>query len=77
VPSILVGRAPGPRRLFNGRHQRGSPTGAPVTISDMLEFAERHKVKPQASALRLPINDALAPLYGGRARYRTVLETNA
>ena len=56
----------------------GSPTGAPVTISDMLEFAARHKIAPRVEHFPLTkANDALAHLAAGKARYRIVLDVKA
>jgi alcohol/geraniol dehydrogenase (NADP+) len=53
----------------------GSPTGAPVTIADMLTFAARHEVKPLIERFPVAnINDALAHLAEGKARYRVVLD---
>lgn len=53
----------------------GSPTGAPVTISDMLTFAARHKVAPLVEHFPMgKVNDALAHLAAGKARYRIVLD---
>lgn len=53
----------------------GSPTGAPVTISDMLDFAVRHKIAPLVEHFPLiKVNDALAHLAAGKARYRIVLD---
>jgi uncharacterized zinc-type alcohol dehydrogenase-like protein len=53
----------------------GSPTGAPVTISDMLDFAARHKIAPLVEHFPLTkLNDALAHLAAGKARYRIVLD---
>jgi alcohol/geraniol dehydrogenase (NADP+) len=52
----------------------GPPTGAPVTIADMLEFA----APPQIEHFPLmQVNDALAHLAAGKARYRIVLDVNA
>jgi alcohol/geraniol dehydrogenase (NADP+) len=56
----------------------GSPTGAPVTISDMLEFAARHKIAPRVEHFPLTkVNDALAHLAAGKTRYRIVLDMKA
>ena len=62
--------------LINGQNSvSGSPTGAPVTISQMLEFAARHGVKPYVEHFPLAnVNDALARLKEGAARYRIVLD---
>lgn len=53
----------------------GSPTGSPVTIATMLEFAARHQVLPQTEHFPLSrVNDALERLRSGNARYRIVLD---
>jgi uncharacterized zinc-type alcohol dehydrogenase-like protein len=62
--------------LLNGQKSvSGSPTGAPVTIAQMLEFAARRGVKPYVEHFPLAnVNDALARLKEGAARYRIVLD---
>lgn len=53
----------------------GSPVGAPHTIRQMLEFCARHHIEPVTEHFPLSqVNDALAHLQAGRARYRIVLE---
>ncbi|HWC89862.1 MAG TPA: NAD(P)-dependent alcohol dehydrogenase [Pirellulales bacterium] len=53
----------------------GSPTGSPAMLATMLEFAARHKIAPQVEYFPLSkVNDALAHLHAGKARYRIVLE---
>lgn len=53
----------------------GSPTGSPVTISDMLEFAARHNILPQTEHFPIArVNDAIEHLVAGKARYRVVLD---
>ena len=55
----------------------GSPTGAPVTIATMLDFAVRHKIAPQVEHFPMSkVNDALARLEAGKARYRIVLDAD-
>lgn len=55
----------------------GSPTGSPATIARMLEFAARHKIIPQVEHFPMSkINDALAHLESGKARYRVVLDAD-
>ena len=52
----------------------GSPVGSPGTIADMLDFAVRHDVKPVIEKYPLKdVNEALAHLRSGKARYRVVL----
>ena len=55
----------------------GSPTGAPVDIGNMLEFAARHGVAPQTEHFPMSrINDAFQHLEAGKARYRIVLDAD-
>ena len=53
----------------------GSPTGSPAAITTMLEFCARHKIAPQVETYPMDkINDAMAQLRAGKARYRIVLK---
>jgi alcohol/geraniol dehydrogenase (NADP+) len=55
----------------------GSPTGSPVAIETMLDFAARHNITPQTEHLPMSrINDAFARLESGKARYRIVLDAD-
>lgn len=55
----------------------GSPTGSPVAMETMLEFAARHKVTPQTEHFPMSrINDAFERLKSGQARYRIVLDAD-
>jgi alcohol/geraniol dehydrogenase (NADP+) len=55
----------------------GSPTGSPVAIETMLDFAARHKITPQTEHLPMSkINDAFERLEAGKARYRIVLDAD-
>lgn len=57
------------------RSVSGSPVGSPATISKMLEFAVQHNIKPVVETFKFnQINDAIAHLKSGKARYRIVLE---
>lgn len=52
----------------------GSPTGSPAAIAQMLEFCARHKIAPQVETFPMAqVNEAIAHLRGGKARYRLVL----
>ncbi|MDY3563028.1 NAD(P)-dependent alcohol dehydrogenase [Gemmata sp. JC673] len=54
-----------------------SPTGSPVAIEDMLEFAARHQVLPTTEHFPMSkINDAFGRLHEGKARYRIVLDAD-
>ena len=55
----------------------GSPTGSPVAIEAMLDFAARHNITPQTEHFPMSrINDAFARLESGKARYRIVLDAD-
>lgn len=53
----------------------GSPAGSPAVIGTMLDFAARHRIKPETEHFPMSkINDAFARLASGKARYRIVLD---
>ena len=55
----------------------GSPTGSPVAIETMLDFAARHKIAPQTEHFPMSrINEAFERLEAGKARYRIVLDAD-
>ena len=57
------------------RSVSGSPNGSPLTMAQMLGFAARHKIVPQTEHFPLArVNDAIAHLLAGKARYRLVLD---
>jgi uncharacterized zinc-type alcohol dehydrogenase-like protein len=64
--------------LISGQRSiSGSPTGSPVDIAIMLEFAARHGVAPQTEHFPMGrINDAFQRLEAGKARYRIVLDAD-
>jgi uncharacterized zinc-type alcohol dehydrogenase-like protein len=54
-----------------------SPTGSPVAIRTMLEFAARHRVAPQTEHFPMSrVNEAIERLEAGKARYRIVLDAD-
>ncbi len=60
--------------IMGQRTVSGSPVGSPATIARMLEFAERHNIKPVIEKFGFDeINEALARLRSGQAHYRIVL----
>lgn len=60
--------------LLGQRSVSSSPVGSPANIARMLEFAARHNIKPIIEKFRFDqVNDALAHLRSGQARYRIVL----
>ena len=68
------------RRSRSSSQQRsvsGSPTGSPVAIETMLDFASRHNIAPQTEHFPMSkINEAFARLESGKARYRIVLDAD-
>ncbi|MGJ8562417.1 MAG: NADPH-dependent aldehyde reductase Ahr [Alphaproteobacteria bacterium] len=53
----------------------GSDTGSPAMVAKMLEFCTRHDIKPMTEYFKFDqVNDAIAHLKSGKARYRIVLE---
>ena len=55
----------------------GSPLGSPATIRKMLEFCVRHDIEPVTEHFPMSkVNDALAHLEAGKARYRVVLDND-
>jgi len=59
------------------RSVSGSPTGSPVAIETMFEFAARHNIAPQTEHFPMSrINEAFARLESGKARYRIVLDAD-
>ena len=63
--------------IIGQRSVSGSPIGSPATIATMLEFAARHNIAPQTEHFPMSkINDAIARLESGKARYRIVLDAD-
>lgn len=63
--------------ILQQRSVSGSPTGSPVGIATMLDFAARHNIAPQTEHFPLSnINEAFARLESGKARYRIVLDAD-
>ncbi|MEL6553710.1 MAG: NAD(P)-dependent alcohol dehydrogenase [Cyanobacteria bacterium J06621_11] len=53
----------------------GSPLGSVVAMKKMLEFAARHRIVPTTELFRFDqVNEAIAHLKSGKARYRVVLQ---
>lgn len=60
--------------IFGQRSISGSPVGSPASLKVMLDFAAQHKIKPVIETYRFDqVNEALARLVSGNARYRIVL----
>jgi uncharacterized zinc-type alcohol dehydrogenase-like protein len=63
--------------IMQQRSVSGSPTGSPVMIETMLDFAARHKIAPQNEHFPMSkINEALARLASGKVHYRIVLDAD-
>ncbi|MDP1798446.1 MAG: alcohol dehydrogenase, partial [Planctomycetaceae bacterium] len=63
--------------IFGQKSVSGSPTGSPVAMETMLEFAARHNVIPQTEHYPMSqINEAFERLEAGKARYRIVLDAD-
>jgi uncharacterized zinc-type alcohol dehydrogenase-like protein len=79
----VVGVVPSPIEvtadaLIGGqRSLSGSPTGTPATLRAMLDFCARHRIEPVTEIFPMSrVNDAVAHLRAGKARYRVVLEND-
>lgn len=60
--------------LSGQRSVSGSPVGSPATIAQMLDFAVRHDIRPHVEVFPMSqVNEALARVRSGQARYRVVL----
>ena len=63
--------------IFGQNAISGSPTGSPIDIITMLDFAARHQITPQTEHFPMSrVNDAFEHLKAGKARYRIVLDAD-
>ena len=63
--------------IMQQRSLSGSPSGSPVAIDTMLDFAARHNISPQTEHFPMSnINEAFDRLEAGKARYRIVLDAD-
>lgn len=63
--------------IFGQQSISGSPTGSPVALETMLEFAARHNITPQTEHYPMSnINEAFERLEAGKARYRIILDAD-
>ena len=63
--------------IFGQKSVSGSPTGSPVAMETMLDFAARHQITPKTEHMPMSkINEAFARLESGKARYRIVLDAD-
>jgi alcohol/geraniol dehydrogenase (NADP+) len=79
----IVGAVPEPipvsafSLIAQQRTVSGSPSGSPVATATMLDFASRHDIAPQTEHYPMSkINEAIARLESGEARYRIVLDAD-
>jgi alcohol/geraniol dehydrogenase (NADP+) len=79
----IVGAAPAPipapafTLIGNQRSLSGTPAGSPFVIRTMLDFCARHRIEPVVEYFPMSrVNEALAHLAAGKARYRIVLEND-
>lgn len=79
----LVGIVPNPLEtsifdlLVGQKSVSGSLVGSPATISKMFEFVARHRIEPVIETFPMAqVNEAIAHLRAGKARYRVVLKVN-
>lgn len=74
VPSVKATVFP---LIASERSIGGSPTGGPSVILNMLDFCNRHKIKPLVEEFPLSdVNKAFESLEAGKARYRIVLKND-
>ena len=63
--------------LVGQRSISASPLGSPATTAQMLEFCARHGIAPVVEEFPMSkVNDALAHVESGKARYRVVLKND-
>jgi uncharacterized zinc-type alcohol dehydrogenase-like protein len=79
----VVGVAPDPipapafQLIAAQRSLSGTPSGAPATVVSMLDFCARHKINAITEEFPMSaVNEALAHLESGKARYRVVLKND-
>ncbi len=77
----IVGVAPNPLQIpvfpliMGQKSVSASPLGSPATVATMLDFAARHQVEPITEFFPFSeVNEAIARLESGKARYRIVLK---
>jgi uncharacterized zinc-type alcohol dehydrogenase-like protein len=63
--------------IMGQRSLSGSPVGPPAMQARMLDFCSRHGLEPTVEVFPMSrVDEALAHLEAGRARYRVVLEND-
>jgi uncharacterized zinc-type alcohol dehydrogenase-like protein len=74
IPEIKTGAF----ALIAGQREiSGSPSGSPINVMKMLDFAARHGIAPITEEFPMSqANEALAHMEAGKARYRVVLKND-
>ena len=79
----IVGAAPAPipvpamTLIGHQSSLSGTPAGSPFVVRTMLDFCARHRIEPLVEYFPMSrVNEALAHLAAGKARYRIVLEND-
>jgi uncharacterized zinc-type alcohol dehydrogenase-like protein len=63
--------------IFGQKRIAGSLNGGPAATAAMLDFAARHNIYPQVEHFPMSkVNEAIAHLAEGKARYRVVLDSD-
>jgi uncharacterized zinc-type alcohol dehydrogenase-like protein len=71
IPVAVFSLIPGRKSIS------GSPSGSPVVIEAMLDFAARHNISPTTEHFPMSrINEAFERLESGKAHYRIVLDAD-
>ena len=74
MPEVRVGIMP---LVLKQTSVSGSPSGAPATVATMFDFCGRHGIEPVTEEFPMTkVNEALAHLEAGKARYRIVLKND-
>jgi uncharacterized zinc-type alcohol dehydrogenase-like protein len=74
IPNIQIHAFP---LIAQQRSISGSPSGAPITVIEMLDFCARHGIAPITEEFPMSkVNEALEHLEAGKARYRIVLKND-
>lgn len=79
VGAVLEPIAVGAFPMITGQKSlSASPLGSPATTATMLDFCARHNIAPTCEYFPMSkVNEALAHLRAGKARYRVVLTAEA
>ena len=78
----LLGATPEPvpvgmMQVIQQKSVSSTATGSPTVVSMMLEFCARHNIETEIEKFPMSrINEAMARLASGKARYRVVLEND-